>query len=348
LELQHRLVRQTINIAVSKAMGDMKSNAKRSIRNLIDLGLLFSKSENQKQFFTAAQKVITHPGNPYHSLVTRMISDVNNDTIKKVAVNLGYSLIYGANKLKKRQDYLRVPVPWLLIFVISESGSAFFPQMEYFVREGRELGIYSYITCPHEKDHIPAICEIAKRFEDCLFVLKVPSGLISGQTAETLGKIHNAMIAVEVADMDFSCESDVNAFRLLKESRCLYGFHVSYNEENMTQVIGPEYIRSAISLGNLFGVYAAEHGVSDTFRDAVYAFVCRERGENGQPLITLEWLRDMRYIGEEILSGDGYVAINLAEKAYDEYKKVKDTLTNSLLEILQIMRPGTRHVLEPQ
>jgi len=342
LELHHRLVRQTINIAVSKAMEDMKSNTKRSIRNLIDLGLLFSKSENQKWFFNAAKKVIANPRNPYNILASRIIADVDNDTVKKVGLNLGYSsLTYGANKLQKRQDYLGFPIPWLLIFDVCESNPDFFHQMEHFIREGKELGIYSYITCPHEKDDITAICEIAKRFEECLFVFKVPSVLISEQTAESLGKIHNAMVSVQVAGTDFSFESYRNAFRLLKQNRCLYGFHVSYNEDNMKRVTAPEYIRSAISLGNLFGVYIAENGVSDACRDTVYAFACRERGENGQPLIAVEWFRDMQYISEKIISGDGYMAVNLAEKVYCECIKIKDMLANSLLEILKSMQPCT-------
>jgi len=340
LELQHRLIRQAINIAVSKAMEDMKSNTSRSIRNLIDLGLLFSTSENQKWFFDAAKKVIANPKNPYNLLLKRMISDVNNDTIKKVGLNLGYSsLIYGANKLKKRQEYLGVPIPWLLLFDMKESSSDFFHQMEHFIREGRELGIHSYIACPHEKDDIPTICEIAKQFDECLFILKVSSGLISEQTAESLGKIPNTMISVQIMGTDFSCGSDKNAFRLLKQNRCLYGFHVSYNEDTMKQLTTPEYIRSAISLGNLFGVYIAENSVSDTCRDAVYTFACNVRGENGQPLITLEWFRDIRIISEKILSGDGYTAINLAERVYCEYIKAKDELAKSLFEILQSAQP---------
>lgn len=229
-------------------------------------------------------------------------------------------------------------LPWLLIFDISESDPAFFHQMEHLIGEGKELGIYSYIICPHKKDDIPSICEIAKRFAECLFLLKVPSGLILEQTADFLGKIHNAMVSVQMTNMDFSCESDVNAFRLLKQNRCLYGFHVSYSENTIKQVTAPEYIRSAISLGNLFGTYIAENGVSDTCRDAVHAFACKERGEKGQPLITLEWFQDMRIISEKILSGDGYIAINLAERVYCEYIKAKDVVTKSLFEILQSTR----------
>ena len=77
-------MRQTINIAVSKAMEDMKGNMGRSIRNLLDLGLLFSKSETQKWFFTAARKVAANPKSPYNALVKRILSDIDNDTIKKV------------------------------------------------------------------------------------------------------------------------------------------------------------------------------------------------------------------------------------------------------------------------
>ena len=339
MELQHRLMRQTINIAVSKAMEDMKGNTRRSIRNLIDLGLLFSKSETQKWFFTAARKVIANPRNPYNSLVKRILSDIDNETIKKVGLNLGYSsLIYGAKKLKKKQKDLGFTLPWFLIFDISESYSVFFYQMKHFIRQGKELGIYSYILCPHEKDDIPFICEIAKQFTECQFVLKVPSGIILEQTAKALGEIHNVMVSVQVGNMGFGCESDVNAFRLLKQNRCLYGFHVSYSEDTIKQVTTLEYIRSTIDLGNLFGVYIAGNGVSDTCKDAVYAFARNIRGENGQPLITLEWFQDMHDISEKILSGDGYMAVNLAESYNCEYIKAKDVLTKSLLEILRSTR----------
>ena len=342
MELQHRLMRQTINIAVSKAMEDMKGNTRRSIRNLIDLGLLFARSENQKWFFNAAKKVIANPRNSYNSLVKRVISDVDNDTIKTVGLNLGYSsLTYGADKLKKRQKYLGFSIPWILIFDITESSSEYYSQLEQLIGEGRELGIYSYIICPHEKEDIPIICEIAKQFAECLFILVMPSDLISEQTAGFLGKIHNTMISVQMARADFDCESDINAFRLLKQNRCLYGFHVSYSEDTMKQVTSPGYIESAINLGNLFGVYIAESVVSGTCRNTVYDFVSNVRGGTGRPLVTMEWYRDIQDISRKILSGDGSMEVNLAEKVCSEYIKAIDVLTKSLLEILRSRQPCT-------
>ena len=335
LELQHRLIRQTINIAVNKAMEDMKSNTSRSIRNLIDLGLLFSTSENQKWFFNAAKKVIANPKNPYNALATRTIADVDNKTIKNVGLNLGYSsLTYGANKLRNRQAGTDCQLPWLLIFDISGSYPDNFSRFEKLVYEGRELGIYSYILCPHEADDIIALCRVAKRFDECLFIFSTSPVLITGQTAGVIGEINNAAVSIQAEAEDLKFENAANAFRLLKQNRCLYGFHVAYNEVNRRSLTTSEYIRCAIELGNIFGIYIADNGVSDTCKETVYTFACKERGEYGQPLVALEWCNDMRNISEKILFGGGCMPIHLTEKVYDEYKKAKDALTYSLMELI--------------
>ena len=340
MDLQHRLARQLINIAVSKGMEDMPNDIRRSVRSLIDLGLFFAKSANQKWFFQTAKKVTANPRNPYHALIARMITDVDHDTIKKVGLNLGYSsLIYGAGKLKKKQEALGLALPWLLIFDISEAEHRFFRQLEHYVREGRELGIYSYILCPHQADDIPAICDIAGRFEACLFVLKTPSGLIDEQTARALGKTPNVLVSVQAAGTDFRLEGPAGAFRLLRRHRCLYGFHVYYNENTVTQLTAPEYIRSAVGSGNFFGAYIAEASVGEACRDAVHTFACRERGEEGQPLVALEWSRDLQNIGGKILSGAGHPKADLGERAYCEYIRAKDMLAGSLPELLLKMKP---------
>lgn len=337
MELQYRLVKQTINIAVSKALEDMKSNTRRSIRNLIDLGLLFSHSENQKWFFTTAKKIITNPYNPYNSLVARMISDVNSDTIKKIGINLGYnSLTYGADKIQKSQKFTKCPIPWLLSFDI-EYCPTLFDKIRELIHEGRELGIYSYIFCLHETDDIIPLCKIAEQFDECLFIFKSPPALITAQSVQSLSILRNVIVSVQ-ADRDSHFECDIDAFQTLKLNKCFYGFHLNYNEDNMKKVTSPVYIRSAIELGCLFGVYNADRDVSQACKDAVYNFICSERGADGQPLTALEWSRDIQNISEKILSG-GCTVIKIAGKAYYNYKKVKNVFKCSLVEILQGIKP---------
>jgi len=340
LDLHHRLMRQTINIAVSKAIEDMRRDTKRSIRNLIDLGLLFSQSENQKWFFSTAKKVISDVRNPYNKLVSRMIANIDISTIKTVGINLGYSsLTYGANKLQKRQAAIDCSLPWVLIFDALSYVPAFFDRTEAFIREGRELGIYSYIFCPQRVKDIDAICKIAGRFEECVFALKTPPELITSQSVEWIRKGHNIVVSVHVPDTDLNSEYCTRAFHILRDNRCLYGFHTGYNDRNFENLATAEYIHSAISLGSVFGMFIADGGISVSCRNAMYDYVCFERGETGLPLLAFEWFTDMQNISKKIQANGEYMIINSMGEAYLKCNKVENIFSNSLFEIIRNVMP---------
>ncbi|HPY63254.1 MAG TPA: hypothetical protein PL100_02000 [Bacillota bacterium] len=327
MELQHRLVRQAIDIAISKAIDDMKSDAKRSLRNLIDLGLFFSKGENQINFLNTAKEVISNPTNPYHSLIARMVADINNETIKKAGLNFGYSsLIYGANKLRKRREVFADPLPWLLIFNVYESSSETFDLMKKIIAVGRKSGIYSYIVCPNKPQDVEAVCEVAQSFDDCLFVMSLSSEQISEHSAEIVGNTINMIVSVKVSGSEFCNKKDENTFHMLKKNHCLFGFQISYNDSNIEQVAVAEYIDSAVNCGNTFGVFIADEVASEKCQAAMYKFACEVRGVNGQALIAIEWIQDMQYVSERILSGDGYMQMDLAEAACNKYKEARDTV----------------------
>lgn len=327
MELQHRLVRQAIDIAVSKAIDDMKSDAKRSLRNLIDLGLFFSKGENQINFLNTAKEVISNPTNPYHSLIARMVADINNETIKKAGLNFAYSsLIYGANKLRKQQESFAVHLPWVLIFNVCEFNTEVLGLVKQFIAEGRELGIYSYIIRPHKLQDVVVVCEIAKCFDDCLFALSLSSELISEHSAKIIGNTFNMIVSLKVSGSEFCSKRDEKVFRMLKNNFCFFGFHTFYDDENISRVAVPEYINAAIDHGNTFGVFLADEGVSAQSQAAMNVFVREVRGVNGQALIALEWIQDMQYISERILSGDRYMKMDVTEFTYSKKKEARDTI----------------------
>ncbi|MEW5920213.1 MAG: hypothetical protein AB1796_04515 [Bacillota bacterium] len=338
MDLHHRLMRRTINIGISKAIEDMRGNTKRGIRNLIDLGLFFSRSENQKWFFTAAGKVINNPRNPYNELASRMIKDVDNETIKTVGINLGYSsLTYGADKLRTQQKAKNCTVPWLLIFNTNGYDHNF--QMEALIREGRKLGTYSYIFHIQRVEEIDAVSKIAGHFTECLFVLKTSPELITAESIELIRKAHNIVVSVQAAKASLTDVLCVKAFGILRDNRCFYGFHAAYNENTAAEVAAAEYIHRAISLGNIFGVYIAEEDVSASCRDAVYNFVCSARGETGQPLVTFEWSRDMADISRRIGVQEGYRVIRSQDQSYGTYKKEENGTGCSLAETIRIVMP---------
>lgn len=340
MELQHQLIRQAIDMAATKALGDIHNNAGRGLRYLVDLGLLFSSSDMQKAFFIEAQRSLANPKNPYPILAARLVADVEHDTLKTVGLNLGYnSLVYGAARLQKLYETQGAVIPWLLVFDVAEPGINGLHQLERCVAEGVELGIYSYVLDLHEVEPLLSACEVARRFDDCLFVIKTTSDLIQERTARAIGRTPNAMASVQITGADLNGEAEAGASRLLREAHCIFGFHVFYNEANTARLVKPELLQTAICMGFHYGVFVAEPGVSDACREAVYAFVRRERGASGRALVPMEWERDMQFISEKILSGRKNIPFFLSGNVYDEYRRARDSLTNALLDLLQRMQP---------
>ncbi len=305
LDLQHRLKRQVIYIAVSKAIEDMATDTKRSMRNLVDLGLLFSKSENQKWFFNTAKKIISNPHNPYNELLLKMTGNVEHKTITTAGINLGYSgLIYGADKLKKKQLKIGVPLPWILLFDIPDFHPGLLPQIKDFISQGHKLGIHCYILRTGENGLSPELCETIRHYNDCVFLVEIPPEAVTEQSGRCLGNIHNALVSVSAEGPDINGNGYERAFAILRQNRCFYGFQVFYGDGNMDKMTSRIYTDNAIGQGNLFGIYHAGSSASASCREEMYRFICTERGARGSSIIMLDWLRDIQYISGKI-SCDG-------------------------------------------
>lgn len=312
LDIDARLTRQAIGIAVDKALEDVKGNTRRSIRNLIDLGLLFSQTENQKWFFGTAKQVIENPKNPYKALVSRAVRDIHGETIRRVGLNLGYnSLTYGAKRLRKRQETLDVRLPWMLE-VGDVSGAEFSPNLASCLQQGQDLGIYSYVFQVRSHEALAAAVELAVKFEDCFFAFRLSGDMIDDEATELIAQAHNVAVSVDIDAPDTRAEG---AFRRLRENRCLYGYFLTYQDRDISRVTSPQFVKWGIGVGCLFGAYQAAADATGRARDRTYEFVCKLRGESGQPLIALDWPRDLRETGEKMRIG-GLMAIDLAEKAF--------------------------------
>jgi hypothetical protein len=292
LDIEARLARQGIGIAVDKAMEDVKGNARRSIRNLVDLGTLFSKSENQKWFFTAARKVIDNPQNPYRALVSRAVRDIDGDTIRRVGLNLGYNaLVHGAKKLRRRPD---ARLPWLLD--MTAHGASAGPRLDACLTEGEEMGIYAYALHPDGAEALDAALDVGQKHGDGFCALRLSAELLEGDAPRRIARIHNVAVAVELAPDPERAEG---AFRRLRENRCFFGFFLTYGDKDLQSVTSPRFIRRAIGAGCFFGAYQAA-GASQQAQDCIHAFAQRLRGEAGMPLVALDWPRDVRETGEKL------------------------------------------------
>ena len=311
LDIEARLVRQAIAFAVTKAMEDIKGNTRRSIRNLIDLGSLFSKTENQMWFFEAARNVIGNPKNPYNALVSRAVRDIDGDAIRCVGLNLGYNaLVFGAKRLRKKQETLGARIPWLLN--VEELPGADFPsRLERCLREGQDVGIFSYALGLSGAGNLPALAELSNRYEDCFLGLKMSAAHLDDAAADWIAQARNAAVAVELPEEAREAEG---ALTRLCARRCLYGFFLAYADRDVPRITSPQFVKWAIAQGCLFGVYQSA-GASERAQAEIAGFVDRVRGENGQPLVALDFPRDARQTGDRLRVG-GMLNVDLSGAAF--------------------------------
>ncbi len=307
-------------MAVSKALNDMRSHSRRSIRNLVDLGLLFSRGENLRRFYTTAQEILADPHNPYPALARRLVTTVDTNTVKMVGLNLGYSsLVYGAAKLKRRQREYPQPLPWLLILDWPATDWPFDQTLRSVVRLGQELGIYSYLICLHKADEIKRLCVCIEPFEASVFGLRMAPDLITAETAKILGGQHHVFCSLAAAGPSGCLQDPADldrvsqACHLLAEQQCLFGLQIGFEDASWSQVARADWLKAAIRLGAAFVVYTAAAGTGEPCRRAVYEWIQHERSTGGQPVITLDWREDMRSISRNFVGGDGYLTIDLAK-----------------------------------
>ncbi len=340
MELQHRLIRQSINIAISKAIDDMQNNTRRSIRNLLDLGLLFASDEDQKRFFSTAKKAVSNPHNPYNAFVARVIANVNIDTIKTFSINLGYSsLTYGANLLRKLQAKLGCSMPWILVFDLEHQNDCFFDHLSKYICDARDMGIYSFLFRINAETDIAGIIALAEKFGECAFILETPSVLLTDKALADISRIHNLAVLVRTENSMENVSSCDTVFQKLHSYRCLYGFHTGYNKDSLGSVANIEYIDKMVSQSCLFGAYVADGEMAAPHRDGLFSNANPLKDTTGLPLVTIDLFSDIRSISEKIAAKGQYIVINSVGEAYSAYKKIESVFNLALIDIIHEVMP---------
>ena len=139
------VTRIMVEAAVAKALRDMRTDPKRSVRNLVDLGCSFSGGRFQKAFFKLASNLLKNENSAYYTLAEKLASDVHPELLQKFGVNLGYnSFTCGAQSIREREAVCGYNIPWSLTFHLDSSENPSFEKAGALIAEGKTLGIFTY------------------------------------------------------------------------------------------------------------------------------------------------------------------------------------------------------------
>lgn len=287
--------RVLIETIVRKTLREIQEAPERSIRNLVDLALHFSKGHFQTGFFQGAQRMLTNEHSAYYQLVRNTVSYVEHERLLRFGMNIGYnSCTLGAEKIRQIEEAERFNIPWALFLELDDET---FAQHQHaydsLICRGKELGIHTWFVTA---DSITTdMLELLERHDDCAFVLLCNA--VSADMLDELDGLNHILLSVVMnEDTDRLCTE-------LRRRKLLYAIHKVYSSDDLKDILNDNMIYDTQSSLAPFTalIPAAECTTED--RRLVFDYVLRKRAEQEFPTILWDMMQDVLSI-DTIVSED--------------------------------------------
>lgn len=309
-----------IKIAIEKGIRDIKENPKRGIRNLVDLGQMFSNGEFQKSFFELAQKELTNENSNYYKLVKNIFNTTENGLLMNFGMNLIYnSWVQGASFIREREAAYGFNIPWTIFIEPKQNQYLAAAEIEKIINQGKELGIYCYIfkLDPHIPD-LASFFRLLDKEKECAFFLLIDPVMVTDYFIDYILKIKTCLVAINIDDED---DAQIKkSAQALTQSKCFSaGYTMTLSDpEDISQSLAKSLaleLPFVIIMDDKEKYYSAKHNY---VIDKVHSY----RKELSMPVFPIHMWNDIALIDRNIsneaclmsLEGDGSVSIFNVEK----------------------------------
>ena len=321
-----------------------------------NLGKLVNKAEKMfKNMFPAKnfdviRNGINDPENVYRRLALSVLNDVEREDIKTMLLAVGlHAGYYGTKTVRKNREKLGCNVPWTILFDptsacnlkckgcwAAEYGheqSLSLDEMRSIISQGKALGTHTYMLTGGEPLlKKKEVVTLARETPDCVFLIYTNGTLIDKQFCDDMHSAGNITLALSIEGTeqsnDFrrgegSYKKTLEAMKLLRENRCLFGISVCYTRANIEAVTSEAFIDLMIESGVKFAWYfnymPVGHGADRELipvpsqRAYMYEWIRSMRnGKTGKPMFVIDFQDDAEYVGGCIAGGRNYFHINSA------------------------------------
>lgn len=283
---------------LERTLSRLHESPKREIRNLVDMGLNFSRGRFQKRFLQTVQKMLKNPQSAYYTLVQDLAGNVDRDRILSFGVNLGYEgCTKGARTIRAQEKKRGFCIPWFLTLAVSEKKleeePEFYPSV---VEQGIELGIHTYLLF---SDGDPAkLLPLLQSRKDCAFLLLLRGAQVTDSLLQALKQVKSTAVSICAdEDMPAACQK-------LRQGRFLYAVHRQYTEEESGRILSGEWLESLLPYRPPFVFLAADRSCSQSVQQQVYSYIRSVRDGQTYPLVLMDFRQDMLDI-DRVISDDG-------------------------------------------
>lgn len=290
--------RITTETIIRKYIKDIKDSPKRSIRNLVDLGVTASKGRFKDKFLTSAQKMLENENGKYYDLVIDSLNNIDNETMITFGMNVAYNgCTKGSATIRELEEKYNINIPWSVFLKINHNS---FEENEdkYLkaIKEGEVLGIYTWFIFADTLT--PDELSLAKSNKNCAFVYFLSSEDINDDLLTEVSNLRNVMLSLEYTP------DKQEAFRIMREKKLLYSMHYIYDK-----IIENDIILDEIDeLHPLFTIFFPTENADERICVDNYSFITEAKNSQKYQTVLWDGLIDTNKI-DEYLSGDAVRAV---------------------------------------
>lgn len=302
------------------------------------------KKVNQRTYDNL-HKVLEDDKNNWNIFLHRLTQQIDPSVLEKLAVSLALnSAMKSFNERMANIEKYDCNIPWAVLMdptaacnlkctgcwaaEYGKNSNLPYEVMDRIIREGKELGVYTYIFSGGEplvrKNELIQLCDA---HPDCVFLSFTNGTLVDEAFAKELKRVGNFALAFSIEG--YEKETDmrrgegtyaavIRAMDLLKKEGVVFGFSTCYHSKNVDCVGSDEYIDFLVDKGAMFGWYFTYIPVG---KDAVPELVATaeqrkfmyrqmRKWRETKPAFLLDFWNDGEYTMGCIAGGRNYLHIN--------------------------------------
>lgn len=323
-------------------------NPKKNMLKLIKIGKVFAGKMYPESTFTKPIEIISDKDNIWHQFLFRGLDEVDGDFLRKAVLTFGIDLgLIGTSTIRKKREVENCNIPWVILMdptsacnmkckgcwaaEYGHKSSLTLDEMRKVIREAKALGTHFYMFTGGEPlIRKNDILTLARENRDCIFLSFTNATLVDEKFCEDMKECGNLALAISIEGSEETNDArrgngayqkTVDAMRLLKKHKCLFGTSVCYTSQNYETVTSDEFYDFMIENGARYAWYFHYMPVgsdADTSlllspeqREHVYRAIREKRNsKTGKPIFTVDFQNDGEFVGGCIAGGRNYFHIN--------------------------------------
>lgn len=344
MQLKSKILHQVGNVLFKY----IYKNPKQNMLKLVKIGKAVAGKMYPESTFTKPIEIITDESNIWHEYLFKGIEDIDRDFLRKAVLTFGIDAgLIGTSTLRKKREEEHCNIPWVVLMDPTSAcnlkckgcwaaeygykSSLTLDEMRKIVTESKALGTHFFMFTGGEPlIKKKEILTLARENQDCIFLAYTNGTLVDQQFCQDIRECGNFGLALSIEGSEETNDTrrgegaykkTVEAMKLLKKNKCLFGASICYTSQNYAAVTSDEFYDMLIENGAKYAWYFHYMPVgsdADTSllltpeqREHVYREIRNKRNEKtGKPIFTVDFQNDAEFVGGCIAGGRNYFHVN--------------------------------------